>query len=76
MAVPEAAMDKDHGVVFGQDEIGLAGERAVERAVHGEALAHAVEHGAQRKLGFRVPTADGAITLKRFSGVKTSAIWK
>ena len=38
MAVPEAAVDEDRGLVFGQDEVGPAGQRAVERTIHGEAV--------------------------------------
>ena len=48
-------MDEDGGVVFGEDEVGAAGEVF---AVEGEAEAGAVEEGADDELGFRVGGAD------------------
>lgn len=57
VSVPEAAVNEDHGVVFRQDDVGSAGKRFVFRAVHREAVAHAVQHGAQGEFGFRIPPA-------------------
>jgi hypothetical protein len=37
--MPEAAVDEDYGSVFWQDDIGLAWEATVFRAVHREAVA-------------------------------------
>ena len=56
--VPETTVDEDDGAVFRQDEVGLAGEQAVLRAVDGEAVGEAVEHGPQREFRFRVAPPD------------------
>ncbi len=56
--VPEAAVDEDHGPVFRQHQFGPAGELAVPRAGHGEAVAGPVEHRAQGDLGPGVAAAD------------------
>ena len=58
VAVPEAAVDEDDGVVFGKDEVRSAGEVFVFRAVDGEAVAEAVEHGAEDELGFCIAATD------------------
>ena len=58
MAVPETAVNKDHGLVFWQYEVGFSGERAVERAVHCKTVAETVEHRTQRNLGLRVTSPD------------------
>ena len=58
MTVPETAVDEDDGLVFREDEVGLAGERAVERAVHRETIAETVEDRAQGEFGFRVAPAN------------------
>ena len=39
MSMPEATVDEDHGLVFGQDNVGFAGQRSVFRAVHREPIA-------------------------------------
>lgn len=44
LPVPETAVDEDDAAVLRQDEVGFSGQGAVERAVHGEAVAEAVEH--------------------------------
>ena len=44
MPVPEAAVDEDDGAVFRQDEVWLAGELFVFRAVHREPVAEPVKH--------------------------------
>lgn len=58
VAVPEAAVDEDDGVVFGKDEVGPAGEVFVFRAVDGEAVTEAVKDGAKRELGFGIAATD------------------
>ncbi len=58
VAVPEAAVDEDDGAVFGKDEVGPTGELFVFRAVDGEAVAEAVEHGAEDELGFCIAATD------------------
>ena len=58
VAVPETAVDEDHGMVFWQDHVGLSRERAVLGPVHGEAVAEALQHRAQGQLGLGVATAD------------------
>ncbi len=58
MAVPEAAVDEDDGAVLGEDDVGLAWEGAVFRAVDGEAQAGAVEDGADGELRLGVARAD------------------
>ncbi len=55
MAVPEAAVDEDDRVVFGKDDIGFAGEVF---PVQAEAVAGAVEHGADLQLGLGILAAD------------------
>jgi len=45
--VPEAAVDEDHGFVLRQHDVGLAGQVA---AVKAEAVAHAVQQGADGEL--------------------------
>ena len=64
--MPEAAVDEDDGAVFRQDDVGPAGERFVLRAVDGEAVAEAVEHGSQGELGFGIPAADAGHDLAAF----------
>jgi len=66
MAMPEAAVDEDHGLIFGQDEVGFAGQHAVFRAVHREAVAEAVEQRAQGQLGLGVAAADAGHDLGAF----------
>ena len=66
MTVPEAAVDKDHGLVFGQDEVGFPGEQAVLGAVDSEAVAETVEHRAQGQLGLRVASPDAGHDLGAF----------
>ena len=51
MAVPEAAVDEDGGFVFGEDDVGTAGEVL---GVEAKAVAHAVEEGADEEFGFGV----------------------
>lgn len=58
MSVPKATVDEDDGAVFRQDEIGLAGQGFVFRAVHREAVAEAVEHRAQGELRLCVLSSD------------------
>ena len=58
MPVPEAAVDEDDGVGFRQDKVGFSRQGLVFRAVHGEAVAEAVEHRAQGEFRFRVAPAD------------------
>lgn len=58
MAVPEAAVDEDHGLVFWQDEVGPPWQGPVLGAVHREAVTEPVKHRAQRQLGFRVASPD------------------
>lgn len=58
MTVPETAVHEDDGPVFRQDEVGLARERPVERAVDGEAIAHAVKNRAQGQFRLGVPATD------------------
>jgi hypothetical protein len=60
VAVPEAAVDKNHRLVLWQNNVGLAGELFVLRAVDGETIAHGVQEGAHDKLGLRVFAADAA----------------
>ena len=58
MPVPKAAVDKDDGAIFWQDEVGSAGQRFVFRPIHREAVTKAVEHRAQGELRFGVASAD------------------
>ena len=58
MPVPEAAMDEDHGAVFGQHDVGPAGQAAIFLAIHREAVAKPMEHRAHRKLRLGVAAAD------------------
>lgn len=44
-------MDEDDGFVFGEDDVGFAGEVF---AVEAEAVAHAVEGGTDDDFGFRI----------------------
>ena len=53
MPVPEAAVDKDDGVIFRQNDVGFTGQVF---AVPAEAVAGAVEHGADEQFVFRVFT--------------------
>jgi len=57
---PEAAVDEDDGLVFREDDVRLAGEVFVFRAVDGEAVGEAVQEGAHGELGLRVAAADSA----------------
>ena len=66
MSVPEATVDEDYGLVSWQDEVGLAGQRFVFRAVDGETVAEAVEHRAQGEFRFRVASADAGHELGAF----------
>ena len=58
MAVPEAAVDEDDGVVFRQDEIGFAGQGFVIRPIDRKAVAETVEHRAQGEFRLGVAAAD------------------
>jgi hypothetical protein len=58
VAVPEAAVDKDDGAVFRQDEIGFAGQGFVFRPVDREAVAEPMEHRAHGEFGLGVAAAD------------------
>jgi len=40
--MPEAAVHKNDGIVFGQDDVGFPGELPVVRGVDSEAVAHPV----------------------------------
>ena len=55
MAMPEAAMDKDHGAAPSKDEVGFAGQTLAVQAVP---VAKAVHEPADGKLRLSVPTAD------------------
>ena len=54
MPVPETAVDEYHGAVFGENHIRPARQGFVPRAVHGEAVTQAVEHGTHGAFRFRV----------------------
>jgi len=56
--MPEATVDEDDGAVFGENEVGLAREGFVFRAVYGKPVTEAVEHGAQSQLGLGVASPD------------------
>ena len=58
MPVPEAAVHKNHGAVFGHDKIRPARKRTVLRAVHRETVAKPVEHCAQCQFGLGVASPD------------------
>jgi hypothetical protein len=60
VTVPEAAVDKNHRLVIWQNNVGLAGELFVLRAVDGETIAHGVQDGSHHALGLRVFAADAA----------------
>jgi hypothetical protein len=68
MAVPEASMDKDHGLVFRQDDVGAAGQRPVLRAIHREAVAKPMEHRANGKLRLGVAAANPRHHLRALFG--------
>lgn len=51
VAMPEAAVNEDDGFVFGQDNVGTAREFGV---VEAEAVAEAVEEGADEEFGLRI----------------------
>ena len=55
MPVPEAAVDEDDGLVFAQDDIGLAGKVL---AMEAEAVAGAVEHGTDEQFGLGILALD------------------
>lgn len=55
MPVPEAAVNKNYGFVFRQDDVGAAGQFAVVQA---EAITHFVEHGADEHLRLCVFAGD------------------
>ncbi len=55
VAMPEATVNKDDGVVFPQDNVGFAGKVF---SVQAEAVAGAVEQGAHLQLRFRILPAD------------------
>lgn len=57
VAVPEAAVNEDDGFVFGQDDVGTAGQFAV---VQPEAVAHSMQQGADDDFGLGVARADSA----------------
>ena len=54
VGVPEAAVDEDHGIPLGKDDVGFAGEGFVEGAGDGEAIAEAMEDGPHYDLGLGV----------------------
>lgn len=58
VAVPKATVDEDDAAVFRQDDVGLAGEGSVERAVDGKAVAEAVEQRAESQFRRGVATVD------------------
>lgn len=64
VAMPEAPVNEDDGAVFWQDEIGLAGELLIFRAVDGEAVPEVVEHRAQGQLRLGVATPDAGHDLR------------
>lgn len=55
MPVPEAAMYKNHGPVFGQDDVRFSGKRF---DVFPEAVPRAMQHGADEYLGLGVGAPD------------------
>jgi len=57
VAMPEAAVNEDDGFVFGQNDVGTAGQFAV---VQSEAVAHAMQEGADDEFGFGVAGTDPA----------------
>jgi hypothetical protein len=50
-------VNEDDGFVFGQNDVGTAGQFAV---VQPEAVAHAMEEGADNHFWFRIAGADSA----------------
>lgn len=64
--MPEATVHENHRAVFGQDDVRPAGQRFVFRPVHREAVAQAMEHGAQGDLGFRIAPADARHDIATF----------
>lgn len=66
MPMPEAAVDEDYGSVFWQDDIGLAWEATVFRAVHREAVAEPMEHRTHGDFRFRVAATDPRHDLRAF----------
>ena len=55
--MPEAAMNKNHGFVFRQDDVGAARQFAVVQA---EAITHSVEHRTHYHLRLGVFAGDAA----------------
>jgi hypothetical protein len=55
--VPEAAVNKNDGFVFGQDNVGAAGQFAV---VQPEPVTHLVQEGADDEFGLGVAGTDSA----------------
>lgn len=77
VAVPEAAVDEDGGFVFGEDDVGAAGEVF---GVEAEAVADAVKDGADEEFGFGVFALDaghipGPPSLVRRSFICPAAMW-
>ena len=66
VAVPEAAVDEDGGFVFGEDNVGATGEVF---GVEAEAVAEAVQKGADENLGFSVFAFDAG-------HIPGSALWR
>jgi len=61
MSVPEAAVDEDNGLVFAQDDIGFTRQIF---AMQAEAVAGAVEHGADEEFGLCILSANLAHQLR------------
>lgn len=57
VAMPEAAMNKNHGFVFRQNDIGTAGQFPVMQP---EAIAHAVQERPDNHLRLGILTGDAA----------------
>lgn len=54
MAVPEAAMDEDDAMVFGQNDVRLSRQGFVFRTVYGKAISEGVEDAARDQFWLRV----------------------
>lgn len=50
--MPETSVNEDNDAVFWKNNVGMAGKRPIERAVDGEAIAHAMEQGADNEFWF------------------------
>ena len=60
MTMPEAAVNKNNGVVFGKHDVGFSGELPVVRGVDGESVAHLMQQRPDADFRFGVLVSNPA----------------